>query len=69
MDNMNGLKIKTLEFLHGWLNDNKIAQIRKGMPEDLENLILSIIADAETQRSAERMVARSEEIPSNEEAV
>jgi hypothetical protein len=50
------LRHRVLEFLHGWVNDNKINHIRKGMVEDLEHLIDSVAAESEVKRAADKMI-------------
>lgn len=58
------LKIKILEFLHQQLNKNNLTNIRKGMCEDVEAFILSILAEVEEQKVANKMVKAE---PSKEE--
>lgn len=58
---MDNTKTKALEFLYGWTNRNLIPQIKKGMVEELEAFILSVMADDASRRSAIRMQANSEE--------
>jgi hypothetical protein len=52
-------KQKILEFLYSQIQKNNIAQIRKGMVEDFEAFILTVMADIEAHRAAQRMEAQS----------
>jgi hypothetical protein len=58
---MNNTKSKALEFLYQWTNRNVIAQVKKGMVEELEAFVLSVMAEDASQRSALRMKASSED--------
>ncbi len=49
------LRQKILKLLYKQVSENKIPQIRKGMVEDFEQLVLDELAEAESQRSAARM--------------
>lgn len=67
----NQLNDKVLRFLHKWINEGKVANVRKGMVEDLQNFVTSILADQEASRAAARMQQSmeqsTEEAQSNEE--
>jgi hypothetical protein len=49
------LKPKILEFLYDQVQSGMIPQIRKNMLQEFEAFIVSILAEIETSKSAERM--------------
>lgn len=57
---MQDLNTRVLKFLQKWMNDNKVPQIRKGMPEELEALIESEISLRQSSAIADSMKARAE---------
>lgn len=59
-NNMNELRIKILSFLYKQVEQGKIPHIRKGMPEDLEAFVLSVMSEVEALKSAAKMKAASE---------
>lgn len=61
------LKQKCLNLAYQWLNDKKIPQIKKGMVEDLEQFILSYVAEEETKKTAQRMVEKQPKEKVNEQ--
>lgn len=56
------LKQKVLDFLHEQLEANKIPHIRKGMVEDFEKFIQGLLAEQQTGRAANKMIAQKSEI-------
>ena len=57
---MQDLNTRVLKFLQKWMNDNKVPQIRKGMPEELEAFVESEISLRQAQAIAEGMRSRAE---------
>lgn len=57
---MQNLKALALEQLYTWVSEKKIPHIRAGMVEDLEGLILKVLADTEARLSAQRTISRAE---------
>lgn len=55
------LKQKVLAFLHEQLEANKIPHIRKGMVEDFEKFIQGLLAEQQTNRAADKMIAQKQE--------
>lgn len=55
------LKQHILDFLYNQVQKNNIPQIRKGMVEDVEAFILTLIAQEEARQAAFRMEAQSRE--------
>ena len=53
------LKERILLLLHKWLSENKIAHIRKGMVEDMEQFVNKELSDLEIKRAADRMEQRA----------
>lgn len=52
----------SLRFLHKWLNENKISQIRKGMVEDLAILLDEVMAQQELSKVSAKMTAKHEKV-------
>jgi len=50
------LKSKILTFLYEQVSLGKIPQIRKGMVEDFEQFVTSILSEREISRSTKRMM-------------
>ena len=49
------LKAKILEFLYEQVTTNKIPQIKKGLVEDLEKFVTSVLAEREMSQASQRM--------------
>ena len=56
------MRSRILEFLYKQVTEKKIPVIKTGMVEDFEAFIVSILADEQARKSAERMKAVSEGI-------
>lgn len=52
------LRARCMQFLYTWVTQGKLSNIRKNQVEELELLILQILAEKEAQRSAEAMQAQ-----------
>ena len=55
------LKQRILTFLHDQLEANKIPHIRKGMVEDFEQFVQALLAEQQTIRAADKMIAQKPE--------
>ena len=55
------MKNKILDFLYDQVQQNKIPQIKKGMVEDLEGFINTLIAEDEAAKMAMRMAERAKQ--------
>ncbi len=65
---MDALRSKVRDFLHKWLNDNKIPHIRKGMVEEMEQFVNSELSDAQIRQITEKMAAQKmvQDLPPNQ---
>lgn len=52
-------KTKVLSFLYKWVNDGKIAHIRKGMVEELEQFLTQQLSQAQIDQITQSMQAKS----------
>ncbi len=52
------LKQRVLAFLHDQLEANKIPHIRKGMVEDFEQFVQALLAEQQTSRAVDKMMAQ-----------
>lgn len=57
---MSNLQNDVLSFLYKWVNENKIPQIKKGMAEDLIQLVADINAKEESEKASARFAAMGE---------
>lgn len=64
---MNDLKSKCLDFLYKWVNDGKLAHLRKGMAEEFEAFVDHHMSEEKLRQisndmqSKQRIVAAQEE--------
>lgn len=62
------LRKKVLEFLYDQVNQGKIPHIRKGMVEDLEVFVTSVLEEQQVKQVSDRMLDQTaKESPEKEE--
>lgn len=63
---MQDVKTLALALLYKWVSDKKIPHIRAGMAEELEGLVLAILADKEAKQAASRNLTSLENTKNQE---